>query len=281
MPQAFYRLFSPAIHRKSAVTRASARLLVLFMATLPICASADAPSFESQGVYIKEGESYTAAKPIAGVQSLSYDFGRYLMVLPQVKNLGKELEVIVFKDDYTPDWADVQLRAAESPGAGRKLAPTGVKKLGEDTYQLNFELPATNAHFVLIDVGCCTNNVFGVALTDMKKAVLAAFKEESLNPVSAEYTLAGIVKGAPEDKELTALYHHWQKKIQQKEASEQFGSIVAAWKNYESTERADKKNDNLESVKAFSENYLAHYPDGDDAAKVIDYLNKANKKLGN
>lgn len=76
------------------------RALMLLLLALPKSAWAEVPEFESQGVYVKSGSDYMPAMPIVGVQSLSYNFGHYIMTLLMSNDIGEQLDVIVFKEAF-------------------------------------------------------------------------------------------------------------------------------------------------------------------------------------
>ncbi|MDQ2077879.1 hypothetical protein [Marinimicrobium sp. ABcell2] len=265
----------PSLHSTLMALRRATLMFVLGLcATI---ANADTETL-SQGVYVKTPEGLIPVRPIGGINGLNYDFGRFLMHMPQVE-ANRTVEFIVYQSDFSPYWSDAELRSIKSPAAGQRLMPAHIDKLADGKYLLQYEISSHAHTFVVLDTGCCRSNVFGVSLTDTKASIKEIYSDESLNPVSAEHTLASIVRGAPEDAELSSLHAQWQKRIVIQEAREHFEHISYLWQQYEEAEDPVTKVESLQAVKQSAQQYVIQYPDGANAEEVTEFLSSAQVRL--
>jgi hypothetical protein len=233
----------------------------------------------SPGVYIQSEKGYVALPALEGMDGLGYDFSRHLLNLPVVQGDELTLVLLVNSKDFSPEWAEYELRTVESPAAGVRISPR-IEKSGDDKHQLTFTFKDRSQHFLLIDIGCCRNEqVYGIALTDTREAIARVFSDTSLNPVSVEHVLAGILRGAPDDSKVKALHQQWQGRIDAQQAEELFVHIKSAWSDYEQAKDTAAKVDALQSVQAMSERYLEEFAAGKDKVAVTEYLQSAKKKL--
>jgi hypothetical protein len=233
-----------------------------------------------QGIYLKTAQGYTELVPVENMDGLEYDYSRHLLKLPVIEGEELELTLVIHQQDFSPHWAGYDVRDMESPAAGQRLKPVKVEELAENKYQVTLKLAARNQHFLLIDTGCCRQSqVYGVALTDTHKALARIFADESQNPVSAEYVLANILRGSPDDEQVKALHAQWQARIKEAEAMELFGRIESAWEDYEQASQPARRLEALEVVQALGQRYLDDYAGGSKQAEVKKYLDTAAKKL--
>lgn len=258
----------------------SLRSLVALVGIFCLANAAWADVTSNQGVYLKTAKGYTQLKALENMNGLEYDFSRHLLKLPVAEGDDLEITLVIHQTEFSPNWAGYEVRDMESPAAGQRLTPTKVEELAENKYQVRFKLPERDQHFLLIDTGCCRQSqVYGLALTDTHKALARIFADESLNPVSAEYVLANILRGAPDDEQIKALHAQWQGRITQTAASELFAQIESAWQDYEKAEQPAKRLEALEVVQSLSERYVNDYAQGSELADVKKYLALATEKL--
>jgi hypothetical protein len=233
----------------------------------------------SQGVYVKFESNLIPVRAISGINGLHNDFGRYLMQMPQIALNERTIEFVIYQSGFSPYWSDAELRRIEHPDNGQRYLPAHIDKLADSKYLLKFEIASHDHTFFLLDIGCCRSNIFGVSLTDTKASIKEIFSADSLDPVAAENTLASIVRGAPEDAELSSLHAQWQQRIVVEEAREHFEHITYLWQQYEEAEDPVAKVESLQAVKYSAQQYVIQYPDGAHAQKVAEYLSSAQGRL--
>lgn len=269
---------------KLFLTPAVFKWVVLFLPMiLSLQASAEQASAEvtnSPGVYFKSAKGFIALPALENMDGLGYDYSRHVLNLPVIETGDLTLTVIVNAEAFSPEAAEFELRTLESPGVGVEMVPATSEKLAENKYQLTFKIKDRSQHFLLIDTGCCRREqVYGVVLTDPRAALARIFADKGQNPVSAEYVLAGILRGAPHDKQIKSLHQQWQARVEQQQASELFGYVEKAWAEYEKASDTAAKVDALRRVEGLSQRYLTEHNKGSDTAAVKKYLKSAQDKL--
>lgn len=258
-------------------------LLALFLGLLfPAVAAAqshqDVAEIEQYGVYIKGKSGYEPAQVIPQLYSLNHDFSSRLLQLPVVERADQSLEMVIYQPDVHPDFFMVEARSMATPAARSPITPK-IQPVSPNLYRLSFDEVAAD-QIVLINLGCCQRAIYAAALTAPKPALLRLFaKDQDLNPVTAEHILSRIVRGAPNDKELSALHQSWQVKVEQKKATEQYAFIQTVWGRYEKGETPSERFKALEQVKQLCETYLADYAQGLERAEVQRLLKTADGKL--
>lgn len=229
------------------------------------------------GVYVKGKNGYEPAQVISQLYNLNYDFSSRVLQLPVVVRADQALELIIHQPDMRADFFTVEARSMGSLAA-RSQVTSRIETISDDVYRLTFdEVP--DDRVVLVDLGCCHRAIHAVALSAPKPTLLRIYgKGQDHNPVSAEHALSRIVSGA-EDDELSALHQHWQLRVAQKKASENYAFIQTVWERYEAGETPDERFKALRHVRKLCENYLAEHEQGIERTEVQRLLETADNKL--
>jgi hypothetical protein len=252
-------------------------LLSLLFFSLNVHAAAD--EIEDYGVYVKSSDGYVALDTVPNRSHLQYDFTGSMFDFPVVERSGEGLELVVHYPDFHPAILDVEARPMASAAARHPLE-VSVAPMGDDRFRVTADGGIGTDRIVLVNLGCCVDGVYGVALGEPRAAIKEHFAEGAeLNPVSAEYVLARVVDAVPDDSVLSELHAYWQKRVAQKEASEHFAFIEKVWSQYEQAEGADARIDKLQHVRSLCNQYLEDHPEGRERDQVKDLLTQAESKL--
>lgn len=272
--------FSTSLRRFSQASSRLRWLAGLSAATglfLASTAAAELPT--ASGVYLADGDDYQPLAVVSNVQGLNYDFAPFVLDLPEAPDIGMPLELVIIDKEIEPRWMQIEYRTIESPAAGERLTPGQKEKLDEHSHRFTVETDNELPGFLVVDIGCCQDNVYGIALTDVKAAITDTFTEEDRNPTSALHTVKGFLRGAPEDRELKKLVATLEERERHAEASRYFERIESAWNDYESAEEPAEKVEALEYVRDMAEHYLEAYPSAPQAGQAERYREKAAGKL--
>lgn len=245
-----------------------------FLFSQALCAQPDEP-----GVYLAVGDDYQPLGTVSEVNGLNYDFAPFVLSLPEAPGVETPLEMLVVEEDVNPKWIHIEYRTIESPAAGKRLSPQNHQKLDNGGHRLTLEADTSEPGFLLVDMGCCQDSVYGIALTNTKESMLDIFGDEDMNPVSALHTVKGFLRGAPDDRDLNKLVESLEQREQHAEASRYFERIEQAWGDYESAEKTADKVEALEYVQSMADHYVETYPSGPELRQVKRYQKQANDKL--
>ncbi len=251
----------------------------LFCIQLCYAENVSPENIKSYGVYINSENGYQAAQRVKGVSGLNTMFARRVLTLPAAKVEANTLEVVIFNSGVNPNWIEAQLRSFESPDAGIALTPDSVTPLADDKFLISYNIEESENRFVAFDIYCCGDNVFAMALTPPKQAVLEIYgKGTQHNPVSAEYVVGNMLKGTPEDADIKALHSYWINEVTEKEANSSFQFLMSRWEEVEAASNFEDKARLMKSAKSLAERYLESFPQARDHNKVRELLASINKK---
>lgn len=234
---------------------------------------------ESYGVYVKSKDGYMRPQQISEWRQLNFDPTARMFDFPIIHRGNQKLELVIYYPSFHPGPFQLEARPIESPGK-RKPLKTRITPEQGDRYVVETKSEVPDDHLVMINLSCCVEGVYGLALQDPKSVIMDTYaKGSDANPVTVEQHLSTIVEALPDDDDIAKLHEYWQKRVAQEEATEHFQFIKNVWEKYESAESADKRIEHLKHIKSITKDYLEGHPQGRERDQVKEMLEKAKSKL--